>query len=179
MVYVFLADGFEEMEALVAIDVLRRADISVCTVGIGTNTPRGAHGIIVHADCREEDVRLNDVDGVILPGGMPGTVHLEQSSTVHKVLDYTLSHGLLTAAICAAPSILGHRGDLRGRIAVCFPGFENDLLDAVIVNDSVAVDNHLITARGAGVALDFALAIVAYLRTPQIAEEIRGTLQCP
>ncbi len=179
MVYVFLADGFEEVEALTPVDVLRRAEIPVCIVGVGNDTPRGAHGITVQADCREEAVQLSALSGVILPGGMPGTLNLERSAAVQHTLDYALSNKLLTAAICAAPSILGYRGDLQHRTAVCYPGFEDSLEGAVLSKEAVVVDRNIITARGAGVALDFALAIVSVLRTPQLADEIRGMMQCP
>ncbi len=179
MVYVFLANGFEEIEALTPIDILRRADIPVCIVGVGTDTPCGSHGICIKADCVSQDIRLEDMVGIILPGGMPGTIHLEQSPAVQDAIDYAMSHDLVIAAICAAPSILGHRGDLYGRRAVCFPGFEESLIGATVVDEMVVVDHQIITARGAGVALDFALTVVAALRTPQIAEEIRGIIQCP
>ncbi len=179
MVYVLLADGFEEIEALTPVDVLRRAAIPVCTVGVGTDTPCGTHNISIKADCRENDICFDTMTGIILPGGMPGTYHLESSSFVQRTIDYAVSNKCLIGAICAAPSILGHRGDLTGRAATCYPGFEDTLIGAQKTDEAVVRDDNIITARGAGVALDFSFALVSYLKTPQYAEEIRGIMQCP
>lgn len=110
MIYLFLADGFEEVEAITTVDYLRRAGLSVVTVGIGGREVRGTHDIRVTADKTEDEIRLNDeVMGVILPGGMPGTTNLEKSETVQKAIDFCVENNRLVAAICAAPSILGHK----------------------------------------------------------------------
>lgn len=179
MIPVFLANGFEEIEALATVDILRRAGVEVVTVGVGSKQPIGAHGIAVSADIAENDLDIASVEGVVLPGGMPGTLNLEASTTVQKAIAFALENRLLTAAICAAPSILGHGGYLRGKKATCYPGFEQDLQDAVVVKDGVVVDDNLITASGAGVAVDFALALVRYLVSADAADEIRGGIQCP
>ena len=178
MVYMFLAEGFEEVEALTPLDMLRRAQIPVSTVGVDTTTVCGAHDIVVKADISEKDVSLSDMTAVILPGGMPGTLNLEKSETVQKAIAYAMDNGLPIAAICAAPSILGHVGILNGRKATCYPGFEADLRGARIASEPVVWDGNILTAKGAGVALEFALSLVSRLATNEISEEIRGAIQC-
>ncbi len=178
MVYLFLADGFEEVEALTPLDMLRRAEIPVCTVGIGGEFIRGAHDIVVKADCTPSEMLLTDMTAVILPGGMPGTLNLERSDDVQRAIVYAIEHNLTVAAICAAPSILGHAGYLDGRKAVCFPGFEEDLLGAVVEETSFVWDGNILTAKGAGVALDFGLELVARLASREKSDEIRGAIQC-
>ena len=179
MVYLFLADGFEEVEALTPLDMLRRADVPVCTVGVGDMTIiRGAHGICVQVDQKESSINLSDMDGVILPGGMPGTLNLEQSPVVQNAIRHAITHNLPIAAICAAPSILGHAEMLKGRSAVCFPGFEHALIGANLVTASVVTDGNITTAKGAGVALDFALELVKVFCSQDKAEEIRSAIQC-
>ncbi len=178
MVYLFLADGFEEIEALTPLDVLRRAQIPVCTVGVGTNHPCGTHDISVKVDISESELDLSDMTAVILPGGMPGTHNLELSSEVQRAIAYAVENKLLVAAICAAPSILGHADYLKNRKATCFPGFEDALSGAILVKEPVVLDGNFLTAKGAGVALEFSLAIVAYLAGEEKSKEIRGAMQC-
>ena len=179
MIPVFLANGFEEIEALATVDILRRAGVEVVTVGVGTSMPVGAHGIAVCADIAENELDLNSADGVVLPGGMPGTLNLEASAVVQEAVAYAAGRGLMVAAICAAPSVLGHGGYLRGKRATCYPGFESELTDAVVCDGGVVVDGNIITASGAGVAVDFALALVRYLVSEETADSIRGGIQCP
>ena len=179
MIPVFLANGFEEIEALATVDILRRAGVEVVTVGVGGKVPVGAHGIAVCADITESELNMSDIQGVVLPGGMPGTTNLEASVVVQQVVRYAVDNGLLTAAICAAPSILGHGGYLNSKKATCYPGFEQELTDAIIVNDGVVVDGNIITASGAGVAVDFALELVRYLVSAEVSDAIRGGIQCP
>lgn len=178
MVYVFLAEGFEEMEALAPIDVLRRAGLEVTTVGVGGKLIQGAHGVGFTADSDGEGLDFSDVDCVVLPGGMPGTTNLDASAMVERCLMKAAEKGALIAAICAAPSVLGHKGLLNGKKATCFPGFEEELLGAVHTGAPVEKDGNIITARGAGVALDFALALVAQLKGEAAAEALRESLQC-
>lgn len=181
MVYIFLAEGFEELEALSPVDVLRRAEIPVTTVGIGGRTVTGSHGIPVTCDvAAEESSAFDDMEMMILPGGMPGTVNLENSPVVQKALDQAAEKGLWIGAICAAPSVLGHKGLLRGRRAVCFPGFENTLDGAVLseAEESVCIDGKIVTAKGAGAALEFALALVRCLKGEAAAQKIKETMQC-
>lgn len=178
MVYVFLADGFEEIEALAPVDILRRAGVEVQTVGIGGQTVVGSHGVPVVCDITERDVTTDGLTAVVLPGGMPGTTNLDRSRVVSKLLEYAASHGLVIGAICAAPSVLGHRGLLRGKQATCFPGFEKELTGASLVPDAVVTDGRIITAKGAGVAIPFGLALAAALVSPEKAEAVRVSMQC-
>lgn len=178
MVYCFLADGFEEVEAIGPVDMLRRAGVEVITVGVTGEYVSGSHGISVKSDCSADEVRLTDaLEAVILPGGMPGTLNLEKDAAVQSAIDFAHSNGKLICAICAAPSILGHKGLLYGKEAIAFPGFENDLEGAVISKNSVVRDRQFITAKGAGVAVDFGLEIVAALKDRETAEELRKTIQ--
>lgn len=179
MIYVMLAEGFEEMEAIAPIDLLRRAgcDVRIVAVG-GSLAVKGAHGIAVTADCLETDVTTEGLEAVILPGGMPGTLHLEASETVQELIGFAYENGLVLGAICAAPSILGHRGFLKGKHAVCYPGFEEALEGAVVQTDSVVTDGTIITAKGAGVADRFGLALVAALVDDKTANSLREGIQC-
>ena len=178
MVYVFLAEGFEEMEALAPIDLLRRVGVEVTTVGVGGKLIKGAHGVGFTADSDGEGLDFSDVACVVLPGGMPGTTNLDASPMVEACLMKAVEKNALIAAICAAPSVLGHKGLLKGKKATCFPGFEEDLLGALHTGAPVEKDGNIITARGAGVALDFALALVAELKGETAAKELRESLQC-
>lgn len=179
MVYCFLADGFEETEAIAPIDMLKRAGVLVTTVGIGKRVITGSHGIPVTADITDSEFKADEeLEAVILPGGMPGTLNLDASKTVHSALDFAEEHGKLLCAICAAPSILGKKGLLCGREAIAFPGFEKDLNGAVISKKFVVRDGNVITARGAGVAVKFGLEIAAALvgrkRSDEIFEQIQS-----
>lgn len=179
MVYCFLADGFEETEAIATVDMLRRAGVTVKTVGIGKSVITGSHGLSVICDLTDSEVRLTDeLDGVILPGGMPGTLNLDASQAVHSAVDFAVSHQKLVCAICAAPSILGRKGLLSGKKAIAFPGFEKELEGAIISKDPVVKDGVFITAKGAGVAVDFGLEIVAALVSRAKSDEIRSSIQC-
>jgi len=178
MVYVFFADGFEELEALSPVDALRRAGVSVTTVGVGSRQITGAHQIPILCDITAEELRADDLEMIVLPGGMPGTTNLEASPVVMSVLDKALAEGKWIAAICAAPSILGHRGILKGKNAICFPGFEDALEGAVLSEEPICIDGNIITAKGAGVALEFALTLVACLKGKEAARTLKETMQC-
>lgn len=178
MIAIFLADGFEEIEALAVVDLLRRAELPVTTVGIGGKTPVGSHGIPVCADITEDELNPSALTAVVLPGGMPGTLHLEASATVQQSLRYAVDNRLPVAAICAAPSVLGHAGYLKGIRATCYPGFEDALDGAVVSDEPVVTDGLFTTARGAGVAVDFALELVSRLASPDTAANIRSAIQC-
>lgn len=161
MIYVFLANGFEETEAVAPIDLLRRSGKDVVTVGVGDNIVTSSHGITVVADTVAQEAPLtDDLEMIVLPGGMPGTLNLEASPYVQAAIDFCTANNKYIGAICAAPSILGHKGLLRGRKAVCYQGFEAQLEGAEIVDTSVAEDGIFITARGAGAAIDFGLKLV-------------------
>ena len=178
MVVLFLAEGFEEIEALLPLDLLRRAGVETVTVGIGGRTIRGAHGICVQADT--EIVPQDRLDMVILPGGMPGAAHLDASDVVDKTLARADADGAYLAAICAAPMVLGHKGYLHGKRAVCFPGFESELIGAdVQTSCGVVRDGRIITAKGMGVALDFGMRLVAALTDEQTAANLRAAVMAP
>lgn len=177
MIYAFLADGFEETEAIAPIDMLRRAKLEVKTVGVGTATPTSSHGIKVTADITEADVKLDgDLQLIVLPGGMPGTLHLEASKTVQSAIAYCAENGIPVGAICAAPSILGKLGLLSGRDAVCFPGFEQYLQGAKVQNKLCVTDGKFTTACGAGAAIEFGLELVNVLCGAEKSEELRHAI---
>ncbi len=178
MIYVFLAEGFEEMEAIAPIDLLRRAGCEVVTVAVGDPLVNGAHGIPVQADITADRVAYENVEAVILPGGMPGTLNLEASAAVQQMLDYAWKNDLVIGAICAAPSVLGHKGFLDGKRAVCYPGFENELRGATVTTEPVAVDGRIVTAKGAGVGTEFGLALVEMLVGTETAQALREGIQC-
>lgn len=161
MIYVFLAQGFEETEAITPIDMLRRAEKKVITVGIGDNIIVSSHGIPVVTDTIAQEAPLTDeLEMIILPGGMPGTLNLEKSEYVQAAIDFCMEKNITIGAICAAPSILGHKGILKGKKAVCYSGFEAQLEGADVGTEAVAVDGNIVTSRGAGTAMKFALALV-------------------
>lgn len=177
MVYVFLADGFEEIEALTPIDVLRRAGVSVQTVGVTGAIVTGAHGIPVTADLALDAVCLEDAQMIILPGGMPGTRNLYETPQVCEAVRFCLAHSRYVAAICAAPSIiLGGMGVLQGKRATCYPGMEDGMTDAVVQDAACVQDGTIITGRGAGAAFDFALTLCATLCGAQRANEIADAM---
>lgn len=174
MVYLFLAEGFEEVEALTPVDFMRRADIEVTTVGVGGEYITGAHGITVKADVCDSDVSANDADieMVVLPGGMPGTLNLQASAKVNEFIDRAYDKGAFIGAICAAPSILGEKGLLKGKMAVCYPGFEDKLLGATVFQAGVICDGNIITANAAGAAVDFAAQLIAALKGESAADAV-------
>ena len=178
MVYVFLADGFEEIEALCPVDIMRRAGLSVITVGISKKEIIGSHGITVIADITDAELSFDeDIDLIFLPGGMPGTKNLDASSAVHKMLDLALEQNSYIAAICAAPMILGKRGLLIEKEAVCYPGFEEYLIGANVPTDkNIVFDGKIITAKGMGVATDFGLALTTILCGKEKADSLRHAI---
>lgn len=182
MVYLFLAPGFEEIEALCPLDLLLRAGVAIKTVAIGTPdvAVTGAHGIVVHADMTEAEFDAKSpAEMVILPGGMPGAANLDASATVDTAIKTAVTHDAYLAAICAAPFILGRRGLLVGRSATCFPGFEDELKGASLPGDKVVRDGKIITAAGMGAAFDFGLALVAALCGEEKAAALRASTQAP
>ncbi len=177
MVYLFLANGFEEIEALCPLDLLRRAGVEVTTVGVnGADHVMGSHGICVQADLPDTMLRDARPEMVILPGGMPGANNLDDSRTVSDMLRLTAANGGYLAAICAAPMALGHKGYLQGKRAICFPGFEGELTGATVASERVVRDGNVITAAGLGVALEFGLTLVAALKGDAVAAELRRSV---
>lgn len=179
MIYMFLADGFEETEAIATLDVLRRAELNIKTVSIGKKQVTGNHKITVAADLEEKQVTTNNMDAVILPGGMPGTLNLEKSPIVKASVEYCAKNNLYIGAICAAPSILGHMGLLKGKKATCFPGFEEQLLGAQVINEPVVIDGNIVTGKSMGYATEFGLALVKELKDEHTAQSIRKSITCP
>ncbi len=178
MFYVFLANGFEEIEALAPVDFLKRMGVEVVTVGVSGEVINGAHDIKVVADIPLADIQLNDeLQGVMLPGGMPGADNLDKCSDVHRAIDYCISNNKIVSAICAAPFVLGKKGLLEGKNATCFPGFEGELKGANVLPDGVVTDGNIITARGAGVAWEFGAAIGTALVNKEKSDGILKAIQ--
>lgn len=178
MVYCFLATGFEEVEAIAPVDMLRRAGVEVKTVGVSGNTVVGSHGIAIVTDCAIEDIALDEnLEAVILPGGLPGTTNLEENQIVQKAIDFAYSNNKYVCAICAAPSILGHKGILEGKEAIAYPGFEKELTGAIISKSHIAFDDNLITGKGPGVATEFGIAIVKAIKGADVADKVYSALQ--
>ena len=176
MIYMFLANGFEEIEALCPLDLLRRAGLEVTTVGIGGDMIKGSHGITVQADIPDGLYCDNAPDMIILPGGMPGSKNLDESRTVDAAIKAAVRRDAYFGAICAAPFVLGKRGLLEGKNAICYPGFEKELKGAVISDRRVVRDGKIITAAGMGVALEFGLALVEAMTDKSVADNLRRTV---
>lgn len=176
-VNVFLADGFEEIEALTVVDLLRRVAVDVNTVSITNNKHvTGARKIEVVADTTIDDVDFASGEMIVLPGGMPGTKNLEACETLMSQVDDYASSNRYVAAICAAPTILGHRSLLVGKKACCYPGMQGELDGAEVTFDEVTVDDKIITSRGLGTAVAFALKLVEILVDEQAAKELGKTV---
>ena len=179
MIYVFLADGFEEIEAVAPIDIIRRAEKDVVTVGIGSDSIRSSHGIMMLADITDMQMVLDErVEMIVLPGGMPGTLNLEKSAAVQSAIDFCVEKNIPIAAICAAPSILGKKGLLKGKKATCFPGFEGFLEGAELSPDSVITDGNITTGVGPGAAIEFGLKLTEILVNDKKAAKIAAGMQC-
>ncbi len=175
MIYMFLANGFEEVEALMPLDLMRRAGLNVTTVGVGGEYITGSHNITVKVDITAEAFSDNSPECVILPGGMPGTTNLDASSAVHTAIESAVNNGSLICAICAAPMILGKLGLLRGKSATCFPGFEG-YLEGANVGGRVVRDGNIITAVGMGAALEFGLEIVGSFKGKDAADKLAAAV---
>ncbi|MEG1505129.1 MAG: DJ-1/PfpI family protein [Lachnospiraceae bacterium] len=176
-VCVFLADGFEEIEGLTVVDLLRRANISVVTVSVtGQRSVHGAHKIDVMADMLFEHMDYKDTTMLVLPGGMPGTIHLEEHKGLEHLLNQFYREEKYIGAICAAPSILGKRGMLKGKRATAYPSKEKELYGAEILHTPVVIDGSIVTSRGMGTAIAFSLALIGLMVGTEIAEEISSAI---
>ena len=172
-VSVMLADGFEEVEALTAVDLLRRAKIYVDTVSITDDfTVHGAHGINVQTEDLFDEVDFSETDMIVLPGGMPGTTNLKEHEGLKKVLLSFAEEEKYIGAICAAPTVLDEIGILQGKRATCYPGVESQIKDAILTRTPVMRDGNIITGQGVGTAIDFALKLVEVLAGEEKAKEI-------
>ena len=177
MIYLFLANGFEEIEALATVDIIKRAGIKITTVGVGGNEIIGAHNISVKADISDNQLNLADADMVILPGGMPGTTNLSKSEAVKNALKYCTDNNKYISAICAAPSVLGKYGLLGGKDYTCYPGCENGICGNY-TKDKVTVDGKIITGIGPGATFDFAFKIIEILCGIDKVNLIKSAMQC-
>ena len=174
---VFMANGCEEIEALTVVDILRRAQIAVDMISItGEMTVTGSHGISFVCDLGVEEADFASYDGLVLPGGMPGTTNLGAHETVTAQLHNFVKAGKLVSAICAAPTVLGEQGILERKRATCYPGLEDRLIGATTVEDRVVVDKNVITSRGMGTAIPFALALVSYLLDEKTAADLQKAI---
>ena len=176
MVTVFLAQGFEEIEALVPVDILRRGGISVTLCSITSDlTVTGAHGISVQCD-----TTLSSLSGeekmMVLPGGMPGTLHLKKCTALRMRIGEHVRRGGYVAAICAAPTVLASMGLLKNKKATCFPGMEKELLGAQVTDEDVVVDGKIITGRGAGAAFSFGLQLLSVLKDENTASDLADAM---
>lgn len=177
MVYVFLAEGFEEIEAISVIDILRRADVTVNTVSISdTKEVKAAHGITVLADILIDEVDLQRADMLFLPGGMPGTRNLAKSEKLIKIIQEADKAGKYITAICAAPTVLSKAGVLHGKKAICYPGFEAELEGAIIHDDLVVRDGKILTSKGPGTAMLFGYALVDILKGNLESDALRKAM---
>lgn len=171
---VFFADGCEEIEGLTVVDMLRRAGIEVTGVSVsGRREIHGSHDIMFQADTLLEEAGISSFDGVVLPGGLKGTANLAAHTGVLSAVQEFAGAGKLVAAICAAPSVLGQAGVLKGKRATCHPGFEEKLTGAEALPDTVVSDGNIITSRGMGTAIDFSLAIIRYLSDEDTVARVR------
>ena len=175
--FVFLAEGFEEVEALTVVDLLRRAQIEVTTISLsGSLKVTGAHLISVTADVLCSKGSYSSGDALILPGGMPGTKNILENRNAVELINYYNENNKTVAAICAAPSVLGQLGILKGKKAVCYPGFEDKLIGAEALKEEVVVDGNIITSRGMGTAIAFGLKIIEHLENKELAEKIASSI---
>ena len=177
-VYIFLAEGYEEIEALTVVDLLRRANINITMVSVtGSELVTGAHGITTIADILFEDTEFKDADMLVLPGGMPGTVNLSKHDGLSRLLKVFHEKGKDLAAICAAPRILGTKGLLSGKNATCYPGNEESLIGARYQDADVVTDGNIITSKGMGTAIDFSLSLVRKLKDESVAVRLAQSIQ--
>ena len=178
-VFAFLADGFEEIEAVTTIDILRRAEIETIIVSISESKEvTGAHGIPVVADSLFVETDFSSADLLFLPGGMPGTKHLGEHAELVQLLINHANNGKKIAAICAAPTVLAKVGILKGKEAVCYPGYECELTETTISTQNVVKSENIITGKGPGTTIQFALKLVEELKGKTIADSIAGALCC-
>lgn len=172
MVYVLLGTGFEEVEAITPVDLLRRAGIPVLTVGLNGKTIVGGHGIAVNADITAEEMDLTNMDMIVLPGGLGGVASIRACTHAMDAIQFAYENGKHTAAICAGPTVLADLGITNGKNAVCYPGCEEDMGTAHILNTATVQDGTLITATSVGCAVPFGLALIAALKGKEAAKTV-------
>ena len=174
---VFFGKGYEEIEALTVVDILRRAGVETTMASVTEErSVTGSHSITVTMDALFSEVEFGGLDVIVLPGGMPGTTNLEACETLMEQVDAFMAQDKIVAAICAAPSILGHRGYLKGRKACSFPNFESHLEGAEVMDQPAVIDGNIVTGRGMGAAVPFALAILEKLQGKEAAEKMAESI---
>lgn len=174
MVVVLLGSGFEESEAIVPVDLLRRAGVEVVLAAVGDMQVKSSHGIVVSADASVDEINPENIDLLFLPGGLGGVEAIQSSPAALKLVQAVYDKGKYLTAICAAPTILGGLGLLKGRKAVCYPGMEEGLTGAVVQKgQGVVVDGTIVTGEAAGSAFDFGLALVELLKGPDTAQQVK------
>ncbi|MGL5435741.1 MAG: DJ-1 family glyoxalase III [Lachnospiraceae bacterium] len=180
-VYAMIADGTEEVECLAVVDVLKRSGMDVVLVSVGeTRQVLTAHQIRIEADATVAETDMSDADLIFIPGGMPGSEHLSSCPALITAIQAQLDSGRRVAAICAAPGVvLGRHGFLKGKKATCFPGFEDELIEAEYSSQGVVTDGNITTAKGVGVAIDLGLELAALYFGRDAARELRQRMQCP
>jgi protein deglycase len=171
-----LAAGFEETEAVSVIDVLRRAGFKTVVASLGKGPVKGSHDLVLAADATLDEIDLAGVLAVVLPGGMPGAAHLRDDPRVTGLVADVVARGGVAAAVCAAPIALAKAGVLKGRTATCYPGFEDQLGDVKRSEQRVVSDRRVITSRGPGTALEFALAVVEELKGKSAADDVAAQM---
>lgn len=176
MVYMLMVDGFEDIEALEPLDIMRRAGISVKTVGIYDKKITSSHDVPVETDILIDDVNKDDMEMLVLPGG-PGHTNLDASEKAHELISYAYKNDIYLAAICASPSILGKLGILDGKTYTCFPGFEQFCKNGIFSGDKAVLDGKILTARGAGAAADFGFKMVDILKGEEASDKLRKEMQ--
>lgn len=176
MIYVLLANGFEDIEALAPVDILRRANIPVKTAAIDEKTVVSSHDVTVLADILFDEINREDMDMLVLPGG-PGHVHLDASGKVHSLIDYAFKNGIYIAAICASPSVIGKKGMLNGKKYTCFPGFEDKCAGGIYTGEKAVLDGKILTAKGAGAASDFGFKMVEIIKGEETAGLLKNQMQ--
>ena len=175
-VYVFLAEGFEEVEALTVVDYLRRAEIKVDMISItGEINVKGAHDIVVKADALFEELH-EEADMLVLPGGMPGTLYLKEHEGLRELLVKYNNENRYISAICAAPTVFGYNGFLKERSAVCYPGMEGELDCKNTPDEKVVTDKNITTSKGPGTAVFFALRLIGLLQGEDMENKIRKSI---
>lgn len=175
---VLFIKGFEEIEGLTIVDILRRADIQVDMVGVEEDLVTGAHNVIIKTDTILENINILDYDGVFLPGGAPGYINLGENENVLNLLEKANLEKKLIGAICASPSVLAKANILKGRRATIYPGLESEITKygGTITNEIVVVDDHIITSKGPATSIPFALKLVEYLKGEETANTIKDKL---
>lgn len=174
---IIMAEGCEEIESLAVVDVLRRAKMEIDMISItDENRVKGSHGIVIETDKQIAQVDFSQYEGVILPGGIPGTPNLAANQMVSDVIKEFAAKDKMVAAICAAPSILGANGLLQQKKATSYPGYQEEMKGCIYTEDKVVRDGNIITSRGMGTALDFALAILEYFKGHKAAAELAGKI---